>query len=142
MNSSDKSAGLVAKWLMGLLLLFVQLHLCQAEYILPGGETCFTCPALDQKDHTGTQVEVTGGNHGDCHDCCELKPCDEAGKDKVAVVQSFQVEVVFAIPGAIPTLVIPTLEQPYIEFEFIEGCPTTGPPASGQSRAPPTSSSV
>lgn len=142
MNSSGKGAGIVAKWLTGLLLLFVQLHICQAEYTLPGGETCFTCPTLDQDDHSGTQVETLSALHGDCHDCCEIVPCDESGKEKAAVVQTFQVQLVLALPSDLPILEIPSIQEPLAEFEFLEGCPPTGPPTSTQSRAPPASSLV
>lgn len=142
MFASDKSAGIVAKWLMGLLLLFVQLHICQAEYTLPGGETCFTCPTLDQDDHIGTQVELSSQKHGDCHDCCEVKPCDEGGKDTAALAQALQFNLVFALPPTIPTINFLLIEEPVAEFEFLEGCPPTGPPATSKSRAPPASSNA
>lgn len=142
MLASDKSAGIVAKWLMGLLLLFVQLHICQSEYTLPGGETCYTCPTLDQDDHEGTQVEFSSTKHGDCHDCCEIKPCDESGKEKAAAAQTFQFHLALALPSDLPILAIPLIQEPLAEFEFLEGCPPTGPPTSCQSRAPPASSQV
>lgn len=142
MFASDKSAGIVAKWLMGLLLLFVQLHFCQPEYTLPGGETCFTCPTLDQDDHDGTQVEFSAAKHGDCHDCCEIRPCDESGKEKAAVAQTFQFHLALALPSDLPLLTITSIKEPIAEFEFLDGSPTTGPPTSTQSRAPPVSSQV
>lgn len=124
------------------LLLLVQLHLCQAEYVLPGGETCFTCPMLSDDHDVSDTAQLASGAHGDCHDCCELRPCEDDGKVKAALAPVSVANLVLALPPALPLAEIPSFEEPRVEFEFLAGCPSTGPPASASPRAPPYSSRV
>lgn len=142
MNRAGRSKRRLSHLLVAILLLFVQLHLCQAEYVLPGGEKCYTCVALDEADHGHAPLQVSEGEHGDCHDCCEIRPCDEGGKNEATVVPTSQNVLLMALPTALPNLVVPTVDEPYVTFVYLAGCPPTGPPTESRSRAPPAFSDL
>lgn len=137
------------RWLHLLLitLLFAgQIHLCQASYRLPSGRECGVCPTLENHlfaqsstfvDSHGSQRIVA--NHGDCHDCCEIRSCSGSeghgqsalqsanfGLDFICLPTRFEFSVVAAPP--IVTIAV-----------HIESAPATGPPSPTSSRAPPSS---
>jgi len=75
---SSPVVGKVAMWLcrimVAVLLVGTEAHLCLPEYTRANGDPCTTCQELtDQPAH---HAEVAN-THGDCHDCCVIKPCDD-----------------------------------------------------------------
>jgi hypothetical protein len=130
-----KRPGLLVKWLITAALLLVQIHICQAAYVLPTGRTCLVCPKIEEDGHTQAQIAAKD-QHGDCHDCCELRECDDAGKVKAKIAPPI-LSLAMALPIALLTVpVIQELEERVTTY-YIEGCPPTGPPSSTRSRAPP-----
>lgn len=135
-----ENAGMVARWLIAGLLLLVQLHLCQAEYVLPSGQKCLTCPSLVEQHKD--DVQLSDGNHGDCHDCCELRPCDDNDKAPSAVLPVSLLNLTMALPIVEVQVTHFDFRVPILRIEFLVGTPTNGPPATTRSRAPPYSSRV
>lgn len=123
------------RWLLAILLVLTQVHLCTPEYVLPNGLTCQTCPTLKDKQ---TRIADT---HGDCHDCCTIDAgCDQDDDNQKVVAAPFHFDPPVALPSTL-TLEIPTLGNETAPTPILEeGCPPTGPPRDTASRAPPFSS--
>jgi len=118
--------------LLAWLIVLGQFHLCEPSYQFRDGRTCFTCPELSDLP---TQLE-DGSEHNDCHDCCEIRACDDESQQDLALASSFSAEVVLALPTVFELL----LPARLIEFSvpvYQESAPPTGPPGICASRAPP-----
>lgn len=119
------------------MLLVVQIHICQANYILPGGEVCEVCPKIAACDTSADAYVLTSSDHGDCHDCCQLQACDDSSSVKAPVasapILSLDLDIPFLPAISIQTVEIETLTTHF----FLEGAPPTGPPSPHRSRAPP-----
>jgi hypothetical protein len=128
----------VLQWLIAIAIFLSPIHLCKTGFYLPDGESCQACPTLKDSvaDHQN-EVVFTSAEHKDCHDCCTLKSCNEAGKTKNVQATLSPVQMVAAIPTVIVIQSFEALKLPPVKPVFIEGCPTKGPPQACSSRAPP-----
>jgi len=138
------------RWLHLLLisLLFAgQVHLCQASYRLPTGRECSICPTLDAHPFEFSSTvsdshdsNLIAGNHGDCHDCCQIRGCSESDGHGQSALQSVTFGVYFICFPTRFEFSFATLPQLVSVAVHIESAPATGPPSPTSSRAPPASS--
>lgn len=121
------------------LILGLNLHFCMPKYELPNGKTCLVCPSLTDSHaltiESNTDADISS-SHGDCHDCCKLESCHEDGTSKA---QSFLAGVSFVVDLPTPTLTfVDGIQLPnHATMPFLAGAPSTGPPSTDPSRAPP-----
>lgn len=121
------------------LFLGLNLHFCMPKYELPSGKTCLVCPTLPDSSlltvDEDNEAEIAS-SHGDCHDCCKLESCHEDGTSKA---QSYLAGVSFAVDLPTPTLIFVAAAHTSSggSMPFLAGAPTTGPPSTDPSRAPP-----
>ena len=121
-------------------LLLAQAGFARASYVLPSGESCVTCPtlqdALQVQPKAGERWEVAAA-HGDCHDCCTLTAKSSDAGDARIVADGFASHLDTILPE--PVLVgVPALRttRPCVPV-FVPAHPPNGPPALSASRAPP-----
>jgi hypothetical protein len=118
--------------LLAWLIVLGQFHLCEPTYQFRDGLTCNTCPKLvDAPDDL-----ADGSVHNDCHDCCEIRACDDESLQDLALATSFSADVVLAIPPVFEFR-IPTRPIEFSVPVYQESAPPTGPPGICASRAPP-----
>lgn len=129
------------RWLSLLLisvLMLGQIHLCQESYQLPNGQTCLTCPELvDPVQEVSTNSDGLAAAHGDCHDCCEVRPCSDQEKPSL---ESVQAGSTFEFVACLPLhfeFTVPTVSVKDAIAIHVDSAPTTGPPGTKSSRAPP-----
>lgn len=115
-----------------------QAHLCQASYELPNGQLCQTCPKLDHLDKLASpeSLQAVGLFHGDCHDCCRLQPCEDHGKDASTAPSPLSIQVVAIVSERIEFSFATTFVENSCAIH-VESAPSTGPPITTSSRAPP-----
>lgn len=125
-------------FLLILAMTFAQVHLCEPSYRFADGKVCQTCPGLtDHQAEAFSGVIDLDSAHGDCHDCCDLQSCDDHAKSpQVARNNGSSFEFVADI---VPTFGLrfskTTVNRP--NLVHVESSPTTGPPGTKSSRAPP-----
>jgi len=129
----------IGRWALALVLIVANLHWCREQFFLPDGALCGTCPTLEHKDSLDFERALTAtDNHGDCHDCCTIKPCDDETPDDVAAKASsltVHVAVLSEGPKTLPTILLGVVKREYL---ILAGHPPTGPPASIFGRGPPS----
>jgi hypothetical protein len=126
----------IVRWvhlLLAWLIVLGQFHLCEPTYQFRDGRTCFTCPDLADAPTELADSVV----HNDCHDCCEIRACDDESPQDLALATSFSADVVLAIPPVFEFL-IPTRPIKFSVPVYQESAPPTGPPGICASRAPPS----
>ncbi len=115
-----------------------RIHLCEPSYELPSGETCFICPSIghDSRVQTSSPTATLSSDHGDCHDCCELRACDDHGKVRhsPSLIPGFDAPVCLIEP---PELVPPSTGKFVTQIPYSAAAPPTGPPSRPSTRAPP-----
>jgi len=116
------------------LLAIGQAHLCNASYELPDGQTCLTCPTLEDSDQH--QETISEASHGDCHDCCVLNSCDGQDQKVKASLSgaAFSFDICLPQPLKIDFSALTLTVERQV---YIESAPSTGPPGRQNSRAPP-----
>lgn len=126
-------------FLLILAITLAQVHLCESSYRFADGKVCKTCPMLT--DHSIEEFlsdsAVLESGHGDCHDCCDLQSCDDHAKSPQTarnIGSSLEFIAYF----------VPTFEFRYSKsvvvrpiLVYVESSPSTGPPGTKSSRAPP-----
>lgn len=117
------------RWLTVLLLLAVQLHFCSANYELPNGQACVECPTLSDDHSVPADGRVSSTDHGDCHDCCELKACDDSGAQKSVVTGTISLVLAIDLPPSAPQVSGGVSEPKSAIPVYFAGCPPTGPPS-------------
>lgn len=131
----------LVSFLVSLLILLGQAHACQRTYILPNGEDCLKCSSLKDTCRQTSVASLKSALHGDCHDCCKIKPCDNKGKSTAPVVTISPAHLDIDLPMALRQPVPQGLQIAFQIPVFDDGCPATGPPSTRSSRAPPISAS-
>ena len=126
-------------FLISLMILLGQVHACQTTYVLPNGEDCSKCSSLKDNCRQTSVALLKSALHGDCHDCCKIKPCDSKGKSTQPAVTMSPVHLDIDLPVALRQPVPQGLQIVFQIPVFNDGCPATGPPATRSSRAPPIS---
>jgi hypothetical protein len=128
-------------FLISFLILLGQVHACQTTYVLPDGKECFKCVALKDNCRQKSTPSLKSALHGDCHDCCKIKSCDNKGKPATVTsnLQPFNLDIDLPVAVRQPALV--SHQQFFVIPVFSENCPATGPPSTRSSRAPPISDS-
>ena len=114
-----------------------QSHLCASEYVLPSGQPCRVCstlvdpPGVDASPHGTLQAP-----HGDCHDCCTVKTCDNDPQPVRADIKSAPVFAAVLLPSLafVPVVIRASRVElpPAVELYLPHG-----PPIERPSRAPP-----
>ena len=130
------------RWIYLLLisvLMLGQVHLCAESYQLANGQTCLTC--LDLNDHpnltANDQPSLAATGHGDCHDCCKVRPCSEDGKSTLDSIAPYSgIQPAACLPSKF-RLELPPVSEPDPISVHVVSAPTNGPPGSTSSRAPP-----
>ena len=132
---------LLHAFLVSFLILLGQVHACQTTYVLPDGKECLKCEILKDNCRQRSTASLKSALHGDCHDCCKIKSCDNKGKSAsvTSTLQHFNIVIDLPIPIRQPAL---PGRQVFCAIPiFSENCPATGPPTTRSSRAPPISDS-
>ena len=124
---------LPARWLMILCLVASLIHFCPPEYITQSGAECSVC-AIQQHDES---LSAEAAPHGDCHDCCSIKSCDDKAPSVAKSNSSLQFEFNILIPLSQVEIALPIVEDGNLHQEFNPATPATGPPLERSSRAPP-----
>lgn len=123
-----------------LTLLVGQSHLCAHEYVKPSGQICETCLVLDDVPKPGihpgaSRLEVA---HGDCHDCCTIRSCDNDSPTAEADNKPAPFFPAILPPSLIFVPVVATefrdARRPSVELYLPHG-----PPRERSARAPPVS---
>jgi len=114
-------------------LLISLVHACPPEYITAAGTDCTLCLGLDHEDNATKNIS----SHGDCHDCCSIKSCDDQDRTIIKAPGSFQFELVGVFPTAPDVVTAPLADFVSSPLTFDPGRPATGPPREQSSRAPP-----
>lgn len=127
--------------LISFLILLGQVHACQTTYVLPNGKECLKCGFLKDSYKQTLGSSLKSALHGDCHDCCKIKPCDGKGKSTPSAVTISPIQLDIDLPVAFNQPVLIELCADFTVPVFSEGCPATGPPSTRSSRAPPISAS-
>ncbi len=132
---------LLHAFLISFLILLGQVHACQTTYVLPDGKECLKCVTLKDNCRQSTTTSLKSALHGDCHDCCKIKACDNKVKSvpvaSTGQNHSFDID----LPIAVRQPAFLSRQQFFVIPVFSENCPATGPPSTRSSRAPPTSDS-
>ena len=126
-------------FLLILAMTFAQVHLCEPSYRFADGKICQTCPSLTDHSVEALQADLSTIEpvHGDCHDCCDLLSCedhDQTPQVGRTVGSSLEFEVCIASTFEFK---ISKLGVPRSVFVHVESTPSTGPPGTNPSRAPP-----
>lgn len=130
---SKRIKQLPARWLMTFCLVASLIHFCPPEYITQSGAECSVC-AIQQHDES---VSAESTPHGDCHDCCSIKSCDDKAPSIAKSNSSLQFEFNFLIPLSPLQIAFPIIEEGSEYRDFNPATPATGPPLERPSRAPP-----
>jgi len=126
-------------FLLILAMTFAQIHLCEPSYRFTDGKVCQTCPSLT--DH---QTEVflpdsadLDSVHGDCHDCCDLQSCNDHSKTPQVARSVGSIFEFIAI--TVPPFELGFSKSSGFQSALVhqDSSPTTGPPGTNTSRAPP-----
>ncbi len=126
--------------LLLLTLLVGQSHLCAHEYVKPSGQVCETCRALDDAPKPGIHPGSSRlqASHGDCHDCCTIRSCDNDSPTAEADFKPAPSFPAILPPPLVFVLVIATefrdIRPPSVELYLPHG-----PPCERSARAPPVS---
>jgi hypothetical protein len=130
---------LTKRLVLAMLLVVANLHFCREQFFLPDGALCVTCPTLEHENaETPSQALKASNDHGDCHDCCTVKPCDDETPDDVAAQASSLVIPIAVLAERAPTLRLPLIELVPCEYLVLAGHPPTGPPIEILGRGPPS----
>lgn len=121
------------RWVIALLVLVCQLHLCSADYLKPTGEVCNVCPTLQHSNEAQGTL-----SHGDCHDCCHLQACPTPEQKAVATYVASGFDLAMDLPVLPTEVVFPAVVTPAKPIWFVASHPPTGPPSTKNSRAPPS----
>lgn len=119
------------------LLTLAQVHLCDASYVLPSGQTCLECPQLFHEiaPHEDASPELDA-SHGDCHDCCSIRSCDDHERAAKPSNSVNPVQFLAVLPNEL-VVFIPDSPEVRCIAVAIESAPPTGPPSASSPRAPP-----
>lgn len=133
------SVGKWASWLcrlmVAVLLLGTEAHLCMPEFTKADGAPCTTCQTL--QDRPANHDEVAAA-HGDCHDCCVIKPCDDHKPPQPAAAANVLDWQAVAAPALSFTLPVAAPVDPPANRDAAPYL-ATGPPSATAPRAPPAS---
>lgn len=130
------------RWLLSLLILlavmFGRVHPCQAVYVLPDGTTCQACLDLEHGD-SGNILTLGTGDHGDCHDCCQLVTCLDEHTDDPALTSPILIPAPAALLSCGCQMVLPTRQAFTPILSEVANAPIHGPPDRVDARGPPSS---
>ncbi|MBX3111407.1 MAG: hypothetical protein KF857_05295 [Fimbriimonadaceae bacterium] len=134
--------GRLAFWLcrvfVAVLLVGTQVHLCLPEYATATGDPCTKCQGLTDNIAQPLGDFALVGAHGDCHDCCFVKPCDDHQPPRPVSPSSPLVWQCLA-PCQFE-LTLPVLDQDDLpSWGAVVTHLATGPPRATTPRAPPAS---
>lgn len=121
--------------LVAIVVLLSQAHFCPPEYVTDRGAPCTACATISILEEFS---QISAEPHGDCHDCCSIKSCDDQASDQFATNSNTHQ---WDVPAAL-------LDQDFVNndrqilfdqkrIEFDPATPSTGPPRHETSRAPP-----
>ena len=124
-----------ARVLVTFFVLLAQVHICPPIYITEQGTHCSACAVISEPDDC---AQIIADPHGDCHDCCSIKSCDDGMTKQLLMLSSVNPwNFPFALPTHSLQVIGPELSSPQGQIEFDPSAPSTGPPRNRSSRAPP-----
>ena len=116
------------------IFLFSQLHICVSNYVTNMGVSCEKCVQIEPNNDCDATL---ASSHGDCHDCCSLRSCEDGNQAVAKVVSGSSFELVVVLPAQVEVVIYQTFLGAAPAVPFDPSAPTTGPPLSRSSRAPP-----
>ncbi len=125
------------RWVQQILIAIIalgQAHFCEPIYELPSGKACLACPTLS---HPPATISVIAEDHGDCHDCCELRACNGHENQELDTTAFGQVIQVAVLPSHLIVISGDRLISRSKVAVHIDSVPINGPPADRLSRGPP-----
>ena len=124
-----------ARALVAIALLLSQVHFGPPEYVTDQGAPCTACATISNLEECS---QISSEPHGDCHDCCSIRACDEQASYKFATNSNTHQ---WDVPAALLDQYFVNIERQILfvqkQIEFDPGAPSTGPPRLTPSRAPP-----